>query len=210
MSLIESLNWRYATKRMNGNKLPQDKLDTILEAVRLSASSLGMQPYRVVVIDEPELKAKIHALACKQPQVLESSHLLVFASWKEISNEQVNEYIGRVAVERNVPIESLKQFSDMINGGLASKTALQKAEWAARQAYIGLGFGLVAAAQEEVDTTPMEGFNAEALNEILGLKESNLNSVVLLALGYRDEKNDHLVKAKKVRLSKNEFFISNN
>jgi nitroreductase / dihydropteridine reductase len=209
MKLIESLNWRYATKRMNGQHLPQDKLDTILEAIRLSASSFGLQPYRVVVVDDPKLKARIHEKACQQPQVIEGSHLLVFASWINITNEHVDEYINRIVAERNVPAELLQDFSGMMKGHLASQTTAQIADWATRQAYIGLGFGLTAAALEQVDATPMEGFDPAGMDELLGLKEKNLHSVALLALGYRDVASDHLTNAKKVRLPKEKFFIFN-
>jgi nitroreductase / dihydropteridine reductase len=209
MKLIESLNWRYATKRMNGQHVPQEKLDVILEAIRLSASSMGLQPYRVIVVSDPLLKAKIHAEACAQPQVLEGSHLLVFASWANITADHSDEYIQRIATERELPLDSLKGFSDMLSGSITSRTTEQNADWATRQAYIGLGFGLTAAAIEQVDATPMEGFNPEAMDKLLGLKEKNLHSVALLALGYRDAENDRLSKARKIRLSKEKFFTFN-
>lgn len=209
MELLTALNWRYATKRMNGQTVPSEKLDTILEAIRLSASSFGLQPYRVIVIDDPALKAKIHERACPQPQIVEGSHLLVFASWKNITNEHIDSYISLVAKERNMPVEELAQFDGMLKDFIASRTQERLSAWATRQAYIGLGTGLAAAAMEQVDATPMEGFNPTEMDKVLGLDETNLQSVAILALGYRDMANDYLVNQKKVRVSKDEFFIHN-
>jgi len=209
MKLLDALSWRYATKRMNGQKVPSEKLDTILEAIRLSASSFGLQPYRVIVVDDPALRAKIHESACQQPQIVEGSHVLVFASWKNITNDHVDSYMSLISKERNMPIEQLAQFDEMLKGFIASKPQELLASWAARQAYIGLGFGLTAAALEQVDATPMEGFNPAEMDKVLGLEEKNLQSVALLTLGYRDTANDYLANQKKVRLSKDEFFVHN-
>lgn len=209
MNLLDALRWRYATKRMNGQKVPSDKLDTILEAIRLSPSSFGLQPYRVIVVDDPELKAEIHKLACPQPQILEGSHVLVFASWKTISEKHVDDYMDLIAKERSMPREQLAQFEEMVKGLVKSKNQDQLACWAARQAYIGLGFGLTAASLLQVDATPMEGFNPAEMDKVLGLSKLNLQSAALLTLGYRDAENDYLAEQKKVRLSKDEFFRHN-
>ncbi|MFD2936244.1 NAD(P)H-dependent oxidoreductase [Spirosoma flavum] len=207
MELLEAMNWRYAAKKMNGQKVPAEKLNTILEAIRLSASSAGLQPYTVVVIDNHELKGKIHELACPQPQVVEGSHLLVFASWTNVEAAQIDAYMQLIADTRGVSAESLTPFSDSIKGGILSKTPEDRFIWAARQAYIALGSGLIAAALEHVDATPMEGFNAAALDEILDLPAKGLKSVALLALGYRDEEKDFLSKAPKVRRARKDLFI---
>jgi nitroreductase / dihydropteridine reductase len=208
MNLVESLNWRYATKRMNGKQVPQVKLDNILEAIRLSASGLGLQPYRVVVVENPELRAKIHETICLQPQVIEGSHLLVFASYTNLNVGHVDEYINRAAAEWNIPVEALSRLSNMGKGYIGSQNEEQNANWSARQVYIGLGFGLVAAAVEQVDATPMEGFDHLAMDEFLGLDAMNLQSVMVMALGFRDEETDYQAKAKKIRLPKEEFFIT--
>lgn len=201
------MNWRYAAKKMNGQRVPAEKLDTILEAIRLSASSVGLQPYTILVIDNHELKGKIHELACPQPQVVEGSHLLVFAAWTAIEASRIDAYIQLIAETRGVPAESLSPFSDSIKGSLLSKTPDEQGAWAARQAYIALGSGLIAAATEHVDATPIEGFNAIALDEILGLPAKGLHSVTLLALGYRDAEKDFLAKAVKVRRPRKDLFI---
>ncbi|GAB4030245.1 NAD(P)H-dependent oxidoreductase [Spirosoma jeollabukense] len=207
MELLEAMNWRYAAKKMNGQKIPVEKIDIILEAIRLSASSAGLQPYTVIVIDNLELKGKIHELACPQPQIVEGSHLLVFAHWANVEAAQVDAYMQLIADTRNVPVESLRPFADSIKGNILSKTPEEQAIWASRQAYIGLGSALIAAATEQVDATPMEGFNAAALDKILDLPAKGLRSVALVALGYRDAEKDFLAKATKVRRSRKDLFI---
>lgn len=207
MQFAEALNWRYAAKTMNGQPVSTEKIDAILEAIRLSASSTGIQPYEIVVVSDPVLKGKIHELACPQPQVVESSHLLVFAAQTIITAEHIETYMQHIAEVRNVPVESLNGFSEAIKGGLLTMNADDSRNWAARQAYIALGFGLVAAAVEAVDSCPIEGFNPGAMNELLGLNDRNLNSVVLLALGYRDAEKDFLSTAKKVRKERSDLFV---
>ena len=207
MELIDAMNWRYAAKKMTGQKVPAEKVDTILEAIRLSASSVGLQPYTVFVIDNHELKGKIHELACPQPQIVEGSHILVFASWTNLEAAQIDSYIQLIADTRGVSVESLTPFADSIKGSLLSRTPEERSSWAARQAYIALGSGLIAAATEQVDATPMEGFNAAALDEILDLPAKGLHSVSMLVLGYRDAEKDFLAKAPKVRRARKDLFI---
>ena len=207
MNIIESLNWRYATKRMTGAKVPQEKVDTILEAIRLSASSMGLQPYTILVISNEELKQELFEKAIKQPQIKEASHVLVFAAWANISEEQIAEYINHVAEERGVDLNTLDGFKSNIVNLVKSRTPEVNFNWAARQVYIALGSGLIAAAAEEVDATPMEGFNPADVDAVLGLAEKNLRSVVVMPLGYRDEANDFLAKVKKVRREKEKLFI---
>ena len=206
--LIEKLNWRYAAKRMNGEIVPQEKLNTILEAIKLSPSSVGLQPYKVLVISDKNLKEKIYKEAAQQPQIVESSHLLVFAVWEKITAEQVSEYINLVASTRGITVESLAQYHSKISDGILGRTEEINFNWSARQAYIALGHASVAAATEHVDATPMEGFNNAKLDEILGLNEKGLKSVVIMTLGYRDYENDMLAKAKKVRRSNEDLFIA--
>ena len=206
--LIEDLNWRYAAKRMNGESIPQEKLSTILEAIKLSPSSAGLQPYKVVVIGDKEIKDRIFKEAAPQPQIPESSHLLVFAAWEKITADHISEYMQLIAKTRDISVESLAKFQESITGGILSRTEEVNFDWAARQAYIALGHALVAAATEHIDATPMEGFNNAKLDEILGLKAKGLKSVVIMTLGYRDQENDALAKAKKVRRPSEELFIA--
>jgi nitroreductase/dihydropteridine reductase len=206
-TLIDRLNWRYATKRMTGQKIPGAKIETILEAIRLSASSAGLQPYTIFVISKEALKNEIHEKACHQPQVLESSHLLVFASKTNVTDSYIKEVVSRTARLRNVPPAALDGYFNMVKNHNDSQTEAQRAIGTSRQAYIALGTALVAAAFEAVDASPMEGFNPARVDEILGLKEKGLQSVVLLALGYRNTETDFLAKAEKARKPKDELFI---
>jgi nitroreductase / dihydropteridine reductase len=206
-NIVEALEWRYASKRMNGNKVPADKVEAILEAIRLAPSSMGLQPYTILVIEDEELKQKIQPIAYNQPQIVESSHLLVFAAWDNITPTQVDEYIAHTATVRNIPEEGLAEFKNMLLGIINGNSQEQNYNWAARQAYIAFGVGLVAAAAEQVDTTPMEGFDSAALDELLNLKEKGLRSVTLMPLGYRDADNDWLANLPKVRREKKALFI---
>ena len=208
MELLKHLNWRYAAKRMNGKKVPAQKVENILEATRLAASSMGLQPYNILVIEDEALLKKIHENACKQPQITECSHLLVFAAWSNLTEKHMDDYLKDIAEQRGVTLESLADFKGSYMKMILSRPAEVNLNWAARQTYIALGFALVAAAAEEVDSTPMEGFNGAALDELLNLKERGLQSISLLPLGYRDSTNDYLVNAKKVRRSKDKLFIN--
>ncbi|GAB2614711.1 NAD(P)H-dependent oxidoreductase [Belliella aquatica] len=207
-SVIKNLQWRYATKRMNGQKVPSDKLGNILESIRLTATSNGLQPFTVLVIEDQETKEKLHKAAFNQPQVLESSHLLVFAAWKNITPAQIDTYFDLVYEERGMEKGSLDQYATFLKDNFSKQTSDEIFNWAAKQAYIALGTALVSAAEEEVDSTPMEGFNAAEIDQILGLDEKGMGSSALLALGYRDSTADHMVDAKKVRRSKEELFVT--
>ncbi|WP_207425519.1 NAD(P)H-dependent oxidoreductase [Pedobacter sp. SYSU D00535] len=207
MDILSLLNWRYAAKRMTGQEVPQEKIDRILESIQLSASSIGMQPFRVLVIKDTELKSKIREVAANQPQITEASHLLVFAAWDTITQERVEDYLNRTIEVRQVTRESLaplKAYAD----SMLNNSPEQNFNWTSRQAYIALGTALIAAAAEKVDATPMEGFNPQALDELLGLQELGLKSVTLLPLGYRDIENDWLVNLPKVRTKKEDLFIT--
>ncbi len=207
-SLNKQLEWRYATKRMNGKAVPQEKLDAILEAIRLSPSSYGLTPYTVFVIKDLELRKKIQPTAWMQPQIVEGSHLLVFAAWDNITEKNVDEYLALVSKTRGMPVTALADFKKYIMGTVNGLDQVGKVTWAAKQAYIALGVGLSAAALEEVDSTPMEGFDPAKLDEVLGLKAKGLKSVVMLALGYRDTAADSSAGYKKVRRAKEGLFIT--
>jgi nitroreductase / dihydropteridine reductase len=207
MNLIETLEWRYASKRMNGQRVPSEKVERILEAIRLAPSSMGLQPYTVLLIEDEELKKQIRPIAFNQPQIEESSHLLVFAAWDDVKPDQIEEYIQHTATVRSMPVAALDDFKNTLLQMAASKTKEENFNWAARQAYIAFGTGLVAAAAEKVDATPMEGFDAPALDKLLKLNEKGLRSVTLMPLGYRDEANDWLAKLPKVRRQKDKFVI---
>ncbi|MBE7169175.1 MAG: nitroreductase family protein [Williamsia sp.] len=206
MELINALNWRYAAKRMNGRPVPAEQLNNILEATRLSASSMGLQPYKVLVIEDEEVRKKIQKVAFNQAPIVEGSHLLVFAAYANVTEEHIQEYINHISTVRGVPVETLEGFKASMMR-LASRTPEQNYQWAARQTYIAFGTAIAAAAEERVDATPMEGFDPEALDELLSLKEKGLRSVTLLALGYRDSEKDVLANALKVRKGVDELFM---
>lgn len=207
MSLLDSLKWRYAVKRMNGNKIPEATMNTILEATKLAPSSFGLTPYNIIVIEDEETRKKLQPHFYNQPQVGESSALVIFATWNSITEKEVAEYMQEIADERGVPVESLNDFAGYINGSIKNLTAEQLQIWAAKQTYIALGFTLVAAASEEIDATPMEGFKPDAVDEALGLKALGLHSAVAVTLGYRDAANDYLSGAKKVRRASEKLII---
>jgi len=199
MELIKSLEWRYATKKMNGEKIPGDKLDRILEATRLAPSSYGLTPYQVIVVEDQELKEQLVPACYGQTQLADSSAVLVFAVWDTIDENAVEDYINNIAIQRNIPVDVLGDFKGMMVGTINSMSEEQKTTWAQKQTYIGLGFSLVASALEEVDSTPMEGFVPSQVDEVLGLKELGLKSTLVLTLGYRDTEGDSLSTMKKVR-----------
>ncbi len=206
MSLIEQLNWRYATKRMNSTKVPQDKVDKIKEAIRLTPTSFGLQGFKVIEIEDAALRQKIYNEACQQPQILEGSNIFIFAAYKKITAELVDEYMQNTAKTRSIPVESLADFRAAFDGAVAGSEE-QNFLWNAKQTYIALGTGLVAAAAEQVDATPMEGFNPAALDEILGLSQQNLGAVSILVLGYRDAVKDKYASATKVRKSTEDLYM---
>lgn len=207
MSLKNQLNWRYATKRMNGQKVDDTKFQNILDAIQLAPSSMGLQPFTVLVIKDLETRKKMAPACYNQPQITEADAIIVFAVWKSITEEDVNTYISNIATTRNAPLESLNDFKQNILGLISSRTQEELQVWSAKQTYIALGFGLAAAALEEVDTTPMEGFNPDALDEILQLGEKGLKSISILAVGHRDAEKDYLNGAIKVRRAAGDFFI---
>ena len=205
MNIIENLNWRYATKKMNGKSVPQEKVDAILEAARLAPSSSGLQPFEIIVITNKELLEKIKPIAHNQSQITDCSHLLVFAAWDTYTETRINRVFKRNNTERNLPDSATDAYRTMLLDTYTKKPAEENYQHAAKQAYISLGIAMVAAAELKVDATPMEGFDHKALDELLNLKEKGLRSAVILPLGYRDEANDWLVNMKKVRTPKEQF-----
>jgi nitroreductase len=206
MSFIESLNRRYASKQMNGKKIPAEKLDIILEAIRLAPTSMGIQPFKILVISDQALRDKIFETAAGgQPQIPMASELLVFACHTAITNEMLDEYEERILRVRKLPVEKVKAYRQMMSF-IVSIGEEKTLNWASKQAYIALGFALAAAAVEEIDSVPIEGFSNAKLDELLGLKERGLASACLMAVGYRNEETDYNAKLPKVRKSKEALF----
>ena len=204
--LIQKLQWRYATKKFNPSKVvPQEKLDKILEAIRLTATSSGLQPYEVLVVTNKEIREKIKPVAWNQGQITDASHLLVFAAWDNYTAERINKMFDLTNDVRGFKNEGWENYRNMLLSTYPTRDAEVNFQHAARQAYIALGTALVAAAEEQVDSTPMEGFDPAAVDEILGLRAKGLRSVVILPLGYRVAEGDWLVNLKKVRRPSDDF-----
>tara|TARA_R110001632_G_scaffold164675_1_gene283200 strand:- start:20511 stop:21149 length:639 start_codon:yes stop_codon:yes gene_type:complete len=204
--LLQDLQWRYATKKFDSSKVvSQDKVDFILEAIRLSASSSGLQPYEVIVVTNKEIRQQIVPHAWGQQQITDASHLLVFAAWDNYTAERINMMFDLVNEQRGSKNQGWEDYRNMLLNAYPGRDAQTNFEHAARQAYIGLGSALIAAADAKVDSTPMEGFTPDEVDAILGLREKGLRSVVMLPLGYRADDGDWLVNLKKVRRSDEDF-----
>lgn len=203
---LENLNWRYATKKFNPNKkVSSDDMNALLEGIQLSASSYGLQPYEVFVIEDTELREKLREVSWNQPQITDASHLLVFANMTSIDENYINAYLKNISKTRNLELENLKGLEDMLKNTVLNLNAEEQAVWTANQAYIALGNFLAAAANLKIDSCPMEGFIAEKYDEILGLKEKGLTTAVIATMGYRSEE-DSMQHAAKVRKHKEELF----
>ncbi|MGL4319328.1 MAG: NAD(P)H-dependent oxidoreductase [Paracoccaceae bacterium] len=198
--LQEKLNWRYATKKMiAGKAVPQAKVERILEAANLAPTSSGLQPFEIIVVTNPEVKAKLSAAAFGQQQIVDGSHVLVFAAWDNYTTERIDAVVAQTHAERGTPLAALNAYYDGLKAQYLPRDAEVNYQHAARQAYIAFGVALTAAAFEEVDATPMEGFNPDQVDEILGLRAKGLRSVTLMPLGYRAAEGDWLQGAAKVR-----------
>ena len=207
-TLLENLNWRYATKKFDASKKISDaNLNTLKEAVRLAASSYGLQPYKVVIVENPELREQLKAAAYGQTQITDASQIFIFANDLNAGPESVAAYIKNISETRGLPTEALGGFADMMNGVISNLSQEAKNIWTAKQTYIALGTLLAAAAELKIDATPMEGFNAAAFNEILGFDKLGLNASVIATVGYRHDEDDSQ-HYKKVRKSHEELFIT--
>ena len=206
MQLLDKLEWRYATKKMNpSKKVPEDVVARILEAARLAPTSSGLQPYEIVVVTNAEVRAKIREIGWNQTQITDGSHLLVFAAWDNYTADRINHMFDLTNDVRGFRNEGWENYRQMLLGNYPHRPAEVNFQHAARQAYIGFTAALIAAAFEGVDATPMEGFDPAALDTILDLPARGLRSVAILPIGYREEEGDWLVNLKKVRRPDREF-----
>ncbi|WP_104382390.1 nitroreductase family protein [Sphingobacterium sp. HMA12] len=208
MALLETLEWRYATKKYDSTrKVDQKDVDKIIEAARMAPSSSGLQPFRVVLITDQQLKEQIVPVAWGQQIIAESSHLLVFAAWDKYTDERIDATFDHMNNHRGLPLDTTDDYKNRLKEMFAALTEEQQAAHAAKQAYISFGMAIAQAAELKVDATPMEGFSNDELDKLLGLDKRGLKSVVLLPLGYRLGEEDWLLKLKKFRLPKTEFLI---
>lgn len=197
---IENLNWRYATKKFDPNKkLGEEKLEILKKAIQLSASSYGLQPYKVFFIKDAELRAQLKPAAWNQTQITDASHLIVFAHNTDLGDEEIDAYINNVAKTRALNPEDLSGYADFMKDKISPRPADERAAWTARQAYIAIGNLLSAAADIKVDACPMEGFDVAQFDKMLNLEEQNLSTAAIVAVGYRseDDESQHYAKVRK-------------
>ena len=188
-------------------KVSKENLETILEAARLAPTSSGLQPFRVIVVENQELKEKMVKGALNPEVMRDCSHVLVFAAWDSYSEEKIDKVYDYHTDVRDLPRGRFSDYTDKLKGLYNAQTAEQHFAHTARQTYIALGLAMAQAAELKIDSTPAEGFNNEVVDEILGLKDLGLKSVTLLYLGYRDLEKDYLSHMKKVRIPMEEFII---
>ena len=203
-TLLKTLNWRYATKQFDPQKkIPQAKLDVLFESLRLTPSSLGIQPWKFLVVTNPSLRQEIQTTAYGQSQVVDASHLIVFARQTNIDDAYIHRHIANTAKIRNVSIESLDGYRQAIARLVHGLSTQELASWATSQLYIALGFILETAALMQIDACPMEGFDKQKLDTTLHLPAKGLASVAMCPVGYRSTEDKYASSAKS-RFSKAE------
>lgn len=204
MNILDKLNWRYATKKFKTQlSISESKMEVLKKAIQFAPSSFGLQPFQVIFVKSPEIREKLKSAAWGQPQITDASLIAIFVRKKDINEKDVDLFIENVSNTRNIPIESISEYSSMIKNSIKSKNKTQRGLWIEKQIYISLGFLLNTASLIDVDACPMEGFDREKFDEILELK--NTTSVVICALGYRDD-TDEYQNYKKVRKSDEDLF----
>lgn len=204
---IKDANWRYATKKFDASrKITSEDFATLKEAIRLSASSYGLQPYKVLIIENPELRAQLQPASWGQSQIVDASHLLVFANITNFGENEIDATINKMAITRNIPLESLQGYADFMKSKIVTLPEEVRNTWTSKQTYLALGNLLNAAAELKIDVTPMEGFEPEKYNEILGLDKLGLNASLVATIGYRHEE-DATQNYAKVRKSNEELFL---
>jgi nitroreductase len=207
-TFLENQNWRYATKKFDASKkITAEDLSTLKEAIRLSSSSYGLQPYKVIIVENPELRANIQPATWGQSQIVEASHLIIFANETNVDDLAIDEFIKNISQTRNMPIEALAGYGDFMKSKITTLTPEEKNIWTAKQTYLALGNLLNVAAELKIDATPMEGFVPAQVNEILGLDKLGLNATLIATLGYRHDE-DATQHYKKVRKSNEDLFIT--
>lgn len=206
--IIDKLNWRYATKGFDASrKLTEDQLETLSTAIQMAPTSLGLQPFKVIVVSDNDVRQKLRLAAYNQPQVTDASEIFIFATYNEYTLAHVDEYATNIAITRGIEKSDIQGFVDSMNSAVSGKSLEELRNWNGKQAYIAMGVLLETAALLDIDACPMEGFDPAQFDEILGLKKQNLTSLSIVAVGYRSE-NDKYQDLKKVRKSKEDLFIN--
>lgn len=207
-TFLENQNWRYATKKFDSTKkISTEDFNTLKEAIRLSSSSYGMQPYKIIIVENPEVRAQLQPAAWGQSQIVDASHLLVFANITNFGNDDIDSVLNVFTSERGLPENALDGYGGFIKSKIATLSEEVKNVWTSKQTYLALGNLLNAAAELKIDVTPMEGFDPTAVNEILGLEKLGLNASLLATIGYRHEE-DETQHYKKVRKSNEDLYIT--
>lgn len=206
MNTLEKLYKRYATKKFSSQKISEEKLNVILEALTLTPSSMGLQPWKFILVENPELRAKLHKHSNNQNQVIDASHLIILCRLAEIDHEHVEKYAQSIAEKRNMERSQLDGYVRSSSNLLQKMTSEEKGTWMDKQLYIALGNLLTVCAFENVDACPMEGFVASEYDRELGLASLGLKTVLACPIGYRDE-SDKYASLPKVRFSKEDLVI---
>lgn len=208
MNLIENLNWRYASKAYNPTKkVSEESINKIVEAARLAPTSSGLQPFKVIVIKNQEIKEQLVKGALNPECMRDCSHVIVFAAWDRYTADRIDKVYDFTTDERDLPRGRFASYTDKLKEIYLNESADKNHAHAARQTYIALGLALAQAAELKIDSTPVEGFNNELIDKVLGLDQQGLKSVSLMYVGYSDEEKDWLKNMKKVRVPKEEFVI---
>lgn len=206
MELIKHLNWRYATKIFDSTKkVSLTDLEKIKQAVQLSVSSYGLQLYKVLIIENKAIREELKPASWGQNQITDASHLLVFCNYTKPKNEDIDAFLELTANTQQIAVKNLEEYGDFMKSKIDEMSSKEKINWTKRQTYLALGNLLNACAELQIDACPMEGFEVEKYNEILGLDAQNLSAAVIAPIGYRAE-NDHTQHRAKVRKPLTELF----
>ena len=208
MQLLENLKWRYATKTFNPNvKVSSQNIELLKEVIRLSPSSYGLQPYKVFIIENLELREKLKEASWNQPQITSSSHIFVFCNYTELPKFEVENFISLTAKTQHIELNSLNNYQQLILDDLSNRTNHKIINWSKNQSYIAMSNLLNACAELKIDACPMEGFDNQTYNSLLELNKLKLNASVIVPIGYRSE-DDHTQGRKKVRKLSEQIFTA--
>ena len=206
MTLIDNLEWRYATKKFDASKkVSAQHIELLKRAIQLAPSSYGLQLYTVLIIEDSIIKEQLKAVSYGQSQITDASHLFVFCNYTDATPEAIDDFIKHTAETRNLDLERLNGYGDFIKSKLAEKPQEEKTSWLKSQTYLALGNLLNACAELKIDACPMEGFESEGYNQVLGLNKKGLNASVIAPVGYR-HKDDYTNSLPKVRKSMEQLF----
>lgn len=208
MSLIENLNWRYAVKAYDSTKkVSESDIDKIVEAARLAPTSSGLQPFKIIVVKNQNVKEQLSMGSLNPECMKDCSHVLIFAAWDRYTEERIDQIYDLTTDERNLPRGRFNSYTDKIKGIYLNQSEQENHAHIARQTYIALGMALAQAAELKIDSTPVEGFDNQIVDQVLKLNELGLKSVSIMYVGYSDQQNDWLKNMKKVRNPKSDFVI---